>query len=297
MRRLLLALCALVGAALLLVSGAGLLVRFFPESAGLMPSQQSVRAYFDAKDAPMPELKTLEPGGRPIRWAATGPEDAPIVLFVHGSPGDWMAWKGFLADPALLHLRLLAVDRPGYGGSGRGKPEPSLAAQARLLAAVLEAEGARLRPAVVVGHSLGGPVAGRLAMDHPALVKGLVLAAASVDPSLEETRWFQVPASWSCLRWLLPPELDVCNQEILPLRGELQAIEKRWAELSVPIHVIHGGADELVPPGNADFLEARLPEDRARFVRVPAMSHFVPWRRPELIRAAISSIHKEESKT
>jgi len=292
MRRVLWSTFAVFGVGVVLLASTGLFVRFFPQAVGLAPSREAMRAYFVGEDAPLPELKTLRVEGRRMRWAATGPEDGPIVLFVHGSPGDWMAWKGFLADPALLHLRLLSVDRPGYGGSGRGRPMPSLKAQAEQIAAVLRAEGADARPAIVVGHSLGGPVAGRVAMDAPQLVGGLVLAAASVDPALERTKWVQVPASWSAVRWLLPPELDVCNQEILPLSRELGLMKKSWAELSVPVHVIQGGADELVPPGNADFLDARLPEGQATFVRVPTMGHFIPWRRPELIRAAVLRMHE-----
>ncbi|MEM1022818.1 MAG: alpha/beta fold hydrolase [Myxococcota bacterium] len=294
MKRVLWALLGVLGGGVLLMVASLLFVRFAPQAVGLMVTPEGMRAYFDEASAPMPALNRLELDGKPMAWAATGPADGPIVLFIHGSPGDWMAWKGFFVDPALRHLRLLAVDRPGYGGSGRGQPMPSLEAQARMVAAVLREEGAEQAPALLVGHSLGGPVAGQVAVDHPNLVGGLVLAAASVDPELEETKWIQIPASWRGLRWLLPPELDVCNQEILPLRGELELLAKRWAGIDVPVHVIQGGADELVPPGNADFLESRLPE--AEFVRVPAMSHFVPWRRPDLIRAAILHL-KEKTKT
>ena len=102
------------------------------------------------------------------------------VLFVHGSPGTWDAWRGFLMDRELrAAARLIAVDRVGFGGSERGRAEPSLERQAVALAAVLESEPGP--PAIVVGHSLGGPIAVRLAIDRPELVAGLLLSAPSID--------------------------------------------------------------------------------------------------------------------
>jgi len=52
--------------------------------------------------------------------------DAARVLFVHGSPGAWDAWERFLKDPELrAAARLIALDRPGFGGSERGRAEPA----------------------------------------------------------------------------------------------------------------------------------------------------------------------------
>lgn len=258
---------------------------------GLVPTLPELEAYFHRRGAEMPGLGTIRVDGRPVSYAVSGPVTGPLVLFIHGSPGGWTAWKSFLAHEDLRHLRLVSVDRPGYGGSGRGEVMPSVQHQASHMAAVLR-HVASGRPAVVVGHSLGGPIAGRLALDAPELVRGLVLVAPSVDPALEEVKWFQIPAQWTLVRRIIPPELDVCNREILPLKPQLAAMEDRWNEIGVPTVVIQGLEDTLVPPGNADFLEARLPKP---FVirRVPGLNHFVPWERPDMIRAAILELSKE----
>jgi len=68
------------------------------------------------------------------------------------------------------------MDRPGHGHSERPDKAETLAVQAEQAAGVLRAL-APGEPAIVVGHSFGGAVSLRLALDHPELVAGLVLLA------------------------------------------------------------------------------------------------------------------------
>lgn len=214
--------------------------------------------------------------GRPLPAAAR-------VLFVHGSPGTWDGWKGFLEDPALRSAaRLLAVDRPGFGGSERGHAVPSLAEQAAALARVLDGEPGP--PAVVVGHSLGGPIAARLAMDRPDLVAGLLLVAPSIDPGEERHRWYNVAGATLVVQWFLPVDWTISNRELWPLKKELEAMLPLWSSVRCPTIVVQGLADDLVPPANADFAERRLPPGSVRIDRYPGESHFILWRRPETVR-------------
>jgi len=127
----------------------------------------------------------------------------------------------------------------------------------------------------------------RAAMDFPERVGGLILVAPSIDPELEKVRWFQYPADWQLLSWLVPPALRTSNREVLPLKGELQALLPLWAGISQVVTVIQGEKDVLVPAANADFAVARLVNARVTSVRVPDMNHFVPWTHPSLIEQAI----------
>lgn len=231
-------------------------------------------------------LRTATVAGRSLRWAQVGDSHKPRILFIHGSPGGWDAWAGFLNDQALLAgASLSAVDRLGYGGSCHGCVVASLHEQAEaLLPAIADAEG----PVIVVGHSLGGPVAARLAMDYPAKVAALILVAPSIDPAQERTPWYQIVAAHAPVIWLMPSDLDVCNREIMPLKGELEAMVPLWSKLTLPVEVIQGLDDDLVPPANADFAERVLKPAQLRVTRVPSMNHFVPWAHPELIREAIA---------
>lgn len=223
-------------------------------------------------------------GGRMhVVVAGLAPPAAARVLFVHGSPGTWDGWKGYLNDPGLrAAARLLAPDRLGFGGSERGRAVPSLAAQAAALAAVLESEPGP--PAVVVGHSLGGPIAVRLAMDRPDLVAGLLLVAPSIDPAEERHRWYNLAGATLVVQWFLPIDWTISNRELWPLKEELEAMLPLWSSIHCPTVVVQGLADDLVPPGNADFAERRLPPGTVRVDRYAGENHFILWRRPQTVR-------------
>jgi pimeloyl-ACP methyl ester carboxylesterase len=211
----------------------------------------------------------------------------PLVVFVHGSPGSWDAFIGFMDDADLLaRARLVSVDRPGFGRSGRHRPEPSLIHQAGMLEPILEADTSG-RPAILIGHSMGGPIIARAAMDFPERVGGLIMVAPSIDPELEKIRWFQYPADWAVFSWFVPPSLVTSNREVMPLKGELEDMLPLWREITRPVTVIQGEKDRLVPAGNADFAVAQLVNAPVESVRLPNMNHFVPWTHPDLIKKAI----------
>lgn len=228
-------------------------------------------------------------GARIHYVVAAGGEAAPggsAVAFVHGSPGTWEAWSRYLGDPELrARALLLALDRPGFGASSRGRAEPSLARQADAVGRVLAAEGAER--AVIVGHSLGGPVAARLAVDAPGRVAALVLFAPSIDPALERRRWYNVAGSLRVVQWLLPVDWITSNREIWPLRAELEALAPRLAGITAPTLVVQGGRDELVPAANADFLERRLRAEVVEVRRIPDAGHFFVWQAYGPAREAI----------
>jgi pimeloyl-ACP methyl ester carboxylesterase len=98
------------------------------------------------------------------------------VVLLHGQPGsaaDWRPLAGLLPDT----LRVLALDRPGYGASRHAAG--GFDVNARAVLADLDARG--IDRAVLAGHSYGGGVALRLAQLAPGRVEALVLLA-SVGP-------------------------------------------------------------------------------------------------------------------
>jgi pimeloyl-ACP methyl ester carboxylesterase len=98
----------------------------------------------------------------------------PAILMIHGLGGQ-LAHFGYALAPQLAgRFRVVAVDRPGSGWS-TATDSADLGGQAAALAALIE-RLALGRP-LVVGHSLGGAVALRLALDHPDKVAGLALLA------------------------------------------------------------------------------------------------------------------------
>jgi pimeloyl-ACP methyl ester carboxylesterase len=106
----------------------------------------------------------------------------PAVLMIHGTTSHLEDWDVALGAELGGKYRLLAYDRPGMGRSSRRPPDAAnLAVQADTAADVIRAEHPD-GPVVVMGHSYGGAVALRLALDHPELVSGLVLLAPASHP-------------------------------------------------------------------------------------------------------------------
>lgn len=121
-----------------------------------------------------PLLPGLEPRfveRRGVRMRVWEGGAGPPLLLVHGLGGA--AWNWCELVPRLSGRRLIVPDLPGHGASSPLPAATGLGGYADMIAACLPG------PADVVGHSLGGAVALRLAERHPALVGRLVLAAAA----------------------------------------------------------------------------------------------------------------------
>lgn len=109
--------------------------------------------------------------GHPVGLTVVGQGD-PLVL-LHGigrDREDWSAVVPLLAE----HFTVYAIDNEGFGESERWGRDVSLVSMSRLVRATLGAVGER-RPVRLVGNSLGGAVALRVAADAPHAVAGLVL--------------------------------------------------------------------------------------------------------------------------
>jgi pimeloyl-ACP methyl ester carboxylesterase len=109
-------------------------------------------------------------GGTRCRYFTGG--DGPPVILLHGLGGAAVNWT-LLAPLLARGHRVVAPDLPGHGRSGKLAGLGDLRPFADVVEAVGEREEAL--PAAVVGHSLGGVVALRLAVDRPEAVRALVL--------------------------------------------------------------------------------------------------------------------------
>lgn len=249
-------------------------------------SESEVYEYF--KDTgQQPSLKSYKIDGRTIYFADIGKETSQMVIFFHGAPGSWSSFIAFMSDKELLeNFRLISVDRPGYGYSDFGKAEPSLLRQAELIKPVLELNRSDKLP-ILVGHSLGGPVIAKIAMQFPELVGGVIMVAASIDPELEPSEYWRGPLRMSLLNWMVPRSLRVTNDEIYFLKQELKHMLLYWKDIRIPVTVIQGGNDSLVNPMNAVFAERMLVNAKVDIRYYEKFNHFIPWNNPQLIKEAI----------
>jgi pimeloyl-ACP methyl ester carboxylesterase len=260
-------------------------------------SSSEVNTYFKDKENKA-TLKQYEIGKRTLNYLITDDTQKPLVIFVHGSPGSLSAFIDFMADTTLLKkAQLISVDRPGFGASDFGYAEPSLTKQAELLKPVLKGNKHN-RPVILVGHSLGGPLIAKMAIDYPELVDGLIFVAASVDPNLEPNEtWFRAPLATPFLKWILPRSFRASNDEIYKLKPELEQLVPEWSEIKVPAIVIQGTKDSFVPAANADFVNRMLIHSSVQIQLIEGADHFIPWSHPELIINAILELLQSNSLT
>ncbi len=113
--------------------------------------------------------------GSQAHWLAAG-RGSPVLL-VHGLGNSSLVWRRVIPGLARGH-RVIAPDLPGFGHSSPIHADDLLHAYTDFLAELLQHTG-RGVPAAVVGNSVGGALALRLALTRPELVSNLVL----VDPA------------------------------------------------------------------------------------------------------------------
>jgi pimeloyl-ACP methyl ester carboxylesterase len=232
----------------------------------------------------------VEVQGVSMNYAAIGSDSLPVAFFVHGSPGSWGGFIDFMKDTALLKkVKMVAVDRIGFGESDFGNGEKSLVVQAELLKPIVAKYKKLGKKIILIGHSLGGPIIARMAMDYPELIDNLIIVAGSIAPDLEPNeKWFRIPMDFMPISILIPASFRASNHEILYLKPELEKMLPLWKNIRQPVIVIQGGKDMLVHPKNADFAEKMLVNAKSlKVVRIDTMNHFVPWSHPQLIKKAI----------
>ena len=236
-------------------------------------------------------------GGTRIAWYERG-RGAPLVMLI-GTGSTMAEW-----DPALLRLlardhRLVLFDYPGVGRSGpwRGHSFDSLAgATAGLMEAI------DLPRADVLGWSMGGFVAQRLAIDHPARVSHLILAGTNPGGSRTVLGTSEAqaidsepdPSEADILRELYPPDRQAEGRRFLrrlehaSQSGEIPddfhvsaatthrqvAAEDPWlrsnrnyrelSTIAAPTLAAAGVRDPVVPPINLRRIATRIPRAELR---------------------------------
>ncbi|MFL5901153.1 MAG: alpha/beta fold hydrolase [Solirubrobacterales bacterium] len=250
-----------------------------------------------------------------IAWYQRG-QGPPLVMLI-GTGSTMAEW-----DPALLRLlardhRLILFDYPGVGLSGpwHGRSFDSLAGAT---AGLMDAIG--LPRADVLGWSMGGFVAQRLAIDHPRRVSHLILAGTNPGGSHAVLGTLKAqtiddkphPSNAEIIHELYPPDRQAEGRRFLrrleragrsgeipddfhvpaaTTRAQVAAEDpwlrshrnyRRLGALTVPTLAAAGAGDPVVPPVNLRRIAARVP--RSRFAVFPGAHAFLFQARRPFIR-------------
>lgn len=227
-----------------------------------------------------------------ISYIYAGDPEAPRVIYIHGTPGQATNFADYITEPA-PGLHAISIDRPGFGQTCPSVAVPRLAQQAAAIEPLLvERDG---RWPILIGHSLGAPIAAWAAAEYADRVGGLVLLAGALDPTLEKVHPMQYVGDFFFVPYLLPRSLRNANRELIPLKRELQQLALLLERITCPIVIVHGRKDGLVPFENVAYMQEKF-AGNGRFVRVVDLvdgNHFLPWNASDEIREAIALLQNE----
>ncbi|MES2649113.1 MAG: alpha/beta hydrolase [Bacteroidota bacterium] len=239
------------------------------------------------------EIVYLDVNGTSMHYVMTGKPELPILFFIHGSPGSWDAFKQYLQDSSLLtKYRMISVDRPGFGYSNFGHAL-NLSEQSVIISTILKKE-ANGRKVFFIGHSLGGPLCIRLAIDNPGMAAGLVLLSAAIDPALEKPERWRLLMMNNPLQYLAPGAMRPSNYELWYLKADLKKLKTEISKATLPFTwIMHGSKDNLVPYDNVLFAKKYLDPGRLKIITLEGANHFIPWTNYNQVKSVLLQLNEE----
>jgi pimeloyl-ACP methyl ester carboxylesterase len=260
--------------------------------------------HMPTKTTPQVRFRTID--GVRIRYADSGSSEKPAVVLTSPWPESVYAFKPIWASLA-EHARLFAVDLPGFGASERREDLLSPRAMGEFLAQLI-AE-ADLGTPHIVAPDVGTAAALFAAAAHPEKIASAIvgtggaavpiqlgepLASWVLDPDLDKYRKMDprviVGAALDTIAGGLPEDIrsdylacydgDRFAESMRYVRRypeELPVLAGLLPQITVPVTIINGRHDRVVPLPNAEFLDQRLPT--SRLVIIDA-GHFVWEEKP-----------------
>jgi pyruvate dehydrogenase E2 component (dihydrolipoyllysine-residue acetyltransferase) len=156
---------------------------------GMIGREDVQRAAAEAKAVPSAAAEEIDidVDGILTHYLVAGPVNAPHLVFVHGLGGSFTTWA--LNLPAFAdRFRICALDLAGAGSSAKPDTDYSVPALARFLARFLDALGPDWQRVSLVGHSLGGAVALAFAGSYPQRTEQVILVdSAGLGPEIDRT--------------------------------------------------------------------------------------------------------------
>jgi fermentation-respiration switch protein FrsA (DUF1100 family) len=239
-----------------------------PAAASVLPGTSATdTSETVVEDVRLRTADGLELGAWYLRPAGRDP--AATVLVAGGNGGNRAGRAPLAAKLAQAGLAVLVFDYRGYGGNSGEPSEEGLALDVRAAHRFLT-EDRRVPPGRLVyfGESLGSAVVTELALEHPPA--GLLLRSPFVD----------LAAVGAELYPYLPVRL---------LLRDRFPVKEQAARLRVPVVVVVGGRDSIVPPAQSREVAAAA---SARLVEIPGAGHNDPvlLDGPELVEAVTSLV-------
>ncbi len=253
-------------------------------------SDKKAYSVFKAKDVPLKIYDTVI-NKHHLHYAVCGSDSLPALVFVHGSPGSWFHYMKFMWDSALRSkFRIVSIDRPGFGYSDFGKAM-HLQQQCEIISPVLQ-KLKKNQPLFLVGHSMGGPVAVKLAADNPAIVNTLVIVAGAIDINQEARETWRHIMNVRPLYWTLPGAFGPSNTELLYLKKDLLPLQNDFKNITCNVLFVHGDKDTWVPIKNIAFgTKMMVNAASIKADTLHGADHQIPWKNRDELKEILLGLY------
>lgn len=224
---------------------------YFTQRSLLFPAPQD-------RHAPAPgfaavTLDTADGLALQAHWRAPDDGRATVVWF-HGNGGSLAGATAETARFAASGYGVLLVENRGYGGNPGEPSEQGFYQDGQAAMAFVAAQGVAASRTIIIGHSMGTGTATEMAQRFPAAA--LILLAPYT--SLPEAAALAIP--YAPVRWLVHDQFD--NLAKVP-------------ELAMPVLILHGTADPVVPFALGQRLAAAAPT--ATFRAIDGAGHEISF--------------------
>lgn len=219
-------------------------------------------------------------------WETRAGAGTPVAL-IHGLSGSSRWWSRNIDALAARHL-VAAVDLTGFGRNRRYTvfPEipPSFREVSALLARWLETFG---QPVHVIGHSMGGQLAIRVAAERPDLVRSLILVNSAgmpfhVDPRPHVRTLPRPPYGGPGIARVLVPDFLRAGPASVAVAGTrviLGDMRPMMHAIRAPVLLVWGEGDPIVPLYYGEAMQREIAG--ARLEVIPRAAHVAMWDAPE----------------
>lgn len=216
-------------------------------------------------------MATIEIGGRKVHYELSG-EGSRTIVWTHGIGSTLETWRQHLPD--LPGFRHLTYSVRGMGESQGVDGPVTLEDWAQDLAGLMDALD--IRSAIVAGHSMGGAISQRFAIDYPDRVEALLLLSTSsrVGP-IAEAAWLQQA-----------DEVEATNPHLAAARRAVSKynMDEALKMVSVPTLILVGDSDPTTPAGGSVIMSRLIPHSQLDIY--PGIGHSIFKEEPKAITRA-----------
>lgn len=257
-----------------------------------------------------PHTQFLMVEGQRVHYQDSGPQDAPVLLMLHGFGSSLQTWDTW-TESLQKKYRVIRLDLPGFGLSG---PSPNHAYSedddVQFIGRFINK--LRISEYSLIGHSMGGKIAWNVAATYPSQVKRLVLMAPDgyANPEDIGKKPYELPAFMSAIKYCLPrffvkkslePAFYDANtltdnvltryHDFLRAPGVREAIIERanqttntdpvdrLKKITAPTLLLWGDSDQMIPRDNAARYERLLASSTT--IVMPKQGHLLQEEQPE----------------